>query len=86
MPVAEKSQSGAMSARMASKAARLRAASASRLAVLSREVRALQAARKARAQRHCSGSSCGRSLSGEEGDSSSWGSCFQIDGSASGWT
>ena len=37
-------------------------------------------------QRHCSGSSCGRSLSGEVGENSSLGSCFQIDGSASGCT
>ncbi|CKT67480.1 Uncharacterised protein [Mycobacterium tuberculosis] len=50
------------------------------------EVCVLQAARNAMPQRHCSGSSCGRSLSGEVGESSSLGSCFQIDGSASGCT
>ncbi|MCY1375329.1 hypothetical protein D9M69_627390 [compost metagenome] len=86
MPVAEKSQSGAMSACMASKPVRLAAASASSCAVVSREVAALHAARKARPQRHCSGSSCGRSFSGEVGENSSLGSCVQIDGSASGCT
>src|SRR6218665_394498 len=62
LPVAEKSQSGAMSACIASNAVRLHAASASSFALGSREDRAMQAPGKATPPRHQLGGGVARSL------------------------